>query len=477
MKKIISSIALSLILLTACDFNEFQDDPNRTIEAPPGLILTNLIVNTFNNLDNSAQEASRMMTWVDGQSSSQYYNWQRSGFGAYGNIRQTAKMIEEAERLSLPNYIALAKFFQAFHYYQLTMAFGDIPFSDALGGFDDEYQPTYDDQESVFSGILALLDEANDELSNGEPDLIGDVMFNGNITMWKKAINTFRLRVLMTLSNQDGSSSIDISGQFNDIVGDPATYPIMESNDDNLALQHFDIAGSRYPFFDNQNFKVAFPLEITLVNLLKDRNDPRLFQIATMNSNGTDPMDFDSYGGIDGSAPFEEFQAQFLSGEASFPALRYSDDPTAEASVTMGYSELQFILAEAVVLGWIAGDAQVFYNNGITASMQFYGIDDADITTYLGGSNVIYSGANAIEMINTQKYLTYFLSSGWEPFYNQRRTGFPTFSTTDFNDGQVPVRWMYPQSELNLNTTNVESAIQSQFGGEDTINGQMWLLQ
>jgi hypothetical protein len=466
-----------MVVLSACDFDKFQDDPNRTTEAPPGLILTNLIVNTFNNLDNGAQEAARMMTWVDGQSSSQYYNWQRAGFGGYGNIRQTVKMVEEAERLALPNYIALAKFFQAYHYYQLTMSFGDIPLSDALGGFEANYQPEYDSQEAVFASILLLLEQANEGLSSAEPELIGDVMFAGSVIQWKKAINSFRLRVLMTLSNQAGSSSIDIRGQFGNIVGDPSTYPIMESNEDNLALQHYDIAGSRYPYFDNQNMKVAFPLERTFVELLKERNDPRLFQIAGMNAAGTDPNDFNSYGGIDGSAAFEDFQAEFLSGVGSFPALRYSEDPTTESSVTMGYAEVQFILAEAVALNWMAGDAQFFYNAGITANMEFYGIDAGANAAYLLEPNVVYNAGSGIEMINTQKYFTYFLSSGWEPFYNQRRTGFPEFSTTDFNGGQIPVRWMYPQSELNLNTNNVDAAIQSQFAGDDNINGQMWLVK
>lgn len=477
MKKITIAIFTITFLFSACDYDKYQVDPNRTSEAPPGLFLTNLIVNSFNNLDENAAQASRMMTWVDGQSSSQYYTWQRAGFGGYSNILQTEQMIKEAERLSLPNYIALAKFFQAYHYYQLTMAFGEVPFSDALKGSEENYVPVYDSQEEIFTGVLDLLDEANLELSNSEPELVGDVLFAGDLSKWKKVINSFRLRVLMTLSAQDGSSTIDISAQFATMIADPASYPLIQSNDDNLALQHYDVAGNRYPFFDNQNMKVAYPLETTFVELLKDRSDPRLFQIAEMNSLGSDPSDFASYGGLDGSASFEDFQAEFLSGVGSFPSLRYSEDPTTEPTVIMGFAEVQFILAEAIELGWIAGNAENYYNEGISANMEFYGISAGDISTYLAGSNVAYNAADGIEMINTQKYLTYFLSSGWEAFYNQRRTGFPVFSATDFNEGLVPSRWMYPQSELNLNTANVNTAIERQFSGDDNINAQMWLLK
>lgn len=37
----------------------------------------------------------------------------------------------------------------------------------------------------------------------------------------------------------------------------------------------------------------------------------------------------------------------------------------------MSFAELQFILAEAVVRGWISGDASEFYKKGIRASLEF----------------------------------------------------------------------------------------------------------
>ena len=71
------------------------------------------------------------------------------------------------------------------------------------------------------------------------------------------------------------------------------------------------------------------------------------------------------------------------------------------------------------------------------------------------------------------------MQGGWEPFYNQRRTGIPAFSADGgtLNEGSVPVRWMYPESEADLNQSNLENALQRQFGGQDEINGVMWLLQ
>ena len=74
--------------------------------------------------------------------------------------------------------------------------------SEAVDGFNGNYQPTYDTQEEIFIQILQDLEEANAELDNTQPTMQGDVLFFGDILKWRKAINSFRLRVLMSLSGR-----------------------------------------------------------------------------------------------------------------------------------------------------------------------------------------------------------------------------------------------------------------------------------
>ncbi len=111
--------------------------------------------------------------------------------------------------------------------------------------------------------------------------------------------------------------------------------------------------------------------------------------------------------------------------------------------------------------------------------MEFYGISQAKILSYLAHPQVAYDPARGIEQINIQKYLSLFMHSGWESFYNQRRTGYPEFRIGDGtqNNGLVPLRWMYPQSELDYNQAKVSEAINRQFGGNDNVNQVMWVLQ
>jgi hypothetical protein len=45
------------------------------------------------------------------------------------------------------------------------------------------------------------------------------------------------------------------------------------------------------------------------------------------------------------------------------------------------------------------------------------------------------------------------------------------------NSQRIPLRWQYPATERSYNTANNTAAISSQYGGNDDINAQMWLLK
>jgi hypothetical protein len=145
----------------------------------------------------------------------------------------------------------------------------------------------------------------------------------------------------------------------------------------------------------------------------------------------------------------------------------------------MGYAEQEFLIAEAISRNWVTGNAKTHYENGIRASMNFYGISNGDVTTYLAHPLVVFNPANALSQIAVQKYIALFMNGGWEAFMEQRRTGIPTLSVGPgtFNNGLVPKRWLYPQAEYDYNLVNLNDALHRQFGGTDNVNNVMWLLQ
>ncbi len=67
-------------------------------------------------------------------------------------------------------------------------------------------------------------------------------------------------------------------------------------------------------------------------------------------------------------------------------------------------------------------------------------------------------------------------------YFEYRRTGYPALSINPAtslnvnNPAAVPVRYLYPASELTFNAEHLTEALNRQFGGYDEINKRMWIL-
>jgi hypothetical protein len=484
MKNLLPLLLLLLLLQTGCKkFSEFQTDPNKSTVATPDLLLNSIEQTAFQSSDVAVAFASRQLVYTDAVSLQQYYGWTRGSYNAYNNLRQVIKMEESATNQNKPEYLPIAKFFKAWYFLQLTQMFGDIPYANALKGAENINTPTYDRQEDIYLSILEDLKLANSLISNTSANVSGDIVYNGNIQQWKKAINSLSLRVLMSLSVKEGNTKLEVKKRFAEIATGASTYPIMTSNTDNAQLKFYDLLNNRYPYFNSNDMQTAYYMEETFVDLLKSLKDVRLFAFADKAPKfSTLPAtDFNAYGGAKGSAPVNENNARSVAGELSKVNPRYYNNPVNEPSIALGFAEVQFILAEGVLRGWISGDAKTYYENGIKASMLFYNIDQTSINAYVAQPAVqLGAGSSGISNIITQKYIASFLNSSWQPFYEQRRTGFPVFDVTGagvLNNKQIPKRWMYPESELRLNQVNVSAAVAAQYPSGDDINGLMWSIK
>ncbi len=485
---------IAIIISTVClcfscgNMGDLNVDPNNPTQTHPRLLLTQLCMSAFRT-GNDGMYAAKKVISADGENAEQYYKWTRGNFDYYNNLRNVQKMAQEAERVEAPVYMALAKFFRAYYFYELTLRFGDIPYSEALKAESESlYSPTYDPQEEVFAGILEELKEADDILESDGSMIDGDIIFHGNGTQWRQLINSFRLKVLLTLSNHTTVGTLNIADQFNAIATDG---PLMNSLADNGQLVYLDQEGNRYPQFNAQ--WSGYYMDDTYIQRMRERQDPRLFIFSSQTNRGKTEGkaldDFSSYEGGDPAAPYSDAIIKVGEGTISTINDRFRTDPIVEPTMLMGYAELQQILAEAAVRGWIAGDANTYYQNGIRASFLFYQthtrdyaryFDETAVESYLQQPLVVLgdnlSTEEKIERIVMQKYLPAFYQGGWSSYFEHLRTGYPDFRRPEGT--QIPPRWMYPQGEYNNNSTNVEAAIVRQFGaGNDNINQTTWWLR
>lgn len=488
---LLASIAFVLFLCSCEDLSVIGENPNNVSETPPHLLLTEIQSNAFQVKGKSPLYTSRMIVSTAGENELQYYKWNRGSFNEYDRLRNVTKMIEEAQRTGKPAYEALGKFFRVYYFYNLTLTFGDIPYSEALKGEEEEiYAPKYDSQKEVFQGILKELNDANTLL--GDDDIIeGDIVYSGDAVKWRKLINSFRLKVLVTLSNKENDSDLNISNRFANIV---ANQPIFNSIADNGQLEFFDRIGSQYGEFNDSDYGSGLYMDSTFIRCLQDREDPRLFIYADQTKNakeqGLATDDFDAYEGGNPIWQYGKNDDKAAAGKISKVDFRYTTDPTNEPHVLLGYAELQLILAEARVRGWInSSNAQTYYEKGIKASFEFYNtyaeeyasyVNAQSADLYLQGALVDFANANTteekIEKIVTQKYLRSFLQGGWTPYFENLRTGYPHFLEPE--SGAPPTRWIYPQSEYQNNNQHVSEAISHQFGeGNDVIRAIPWWLK
>jgi hypothetical protein len=139
----------------------------------------------------------------------------------------------------------------------------------------------------------------------------------------------------------------------------------------------------------------------------------------------------------------------------------------------MKNSEVQFILAEAAERGFISGSAEDYYNNGIRASLDYWGVPSDDIEAYLVQPTVQYNGS--LELLLTQKTIALW-NVDYQGWMDYRRTGIPALENgqDDLNGGRYPVRFLYPSSEQTLNGDNYKAAVEAMGGEGDNINTPGW---
>lgn len=485
-KKIIALFVVISCLFSCQDLDKLNEDPNKVQDADAYLIMTNMLKSTFTMEGIGKEYATQMIVMTDGENAYQFYKWNRGGYGDYKSLLQVNKMIEQANKKGQDEYIGVGHFLRAYLFYNLTITFGDVPYSESLKGEEGIGFPKYNTQEEVLYNVLRELDIASEFIEKGNI-MKGDIIYNGDINKWSKLIDSYKLKVLISMSKKDKVGDLDIVRKFNEIY---AKGNLLQSNADNGQLRYYDQEGSRYPQFNSSSYGSGMYMSSTVIDILKERKDPRLFVFAQMTAKaleeGKEMNDFEGYNGGDSTVPYAENDLLVKAKNISKINSRYYMNATNEPHNLLSYAELQFILAEASVRKWITSDAEMHYNNGIKASFDFYNtyakeyskfFSEEAINKYLTGEAVKFVAGNEqneLEQVLTQKYLISFHQGRWTAYWDFVRTGFPKLKP---QGNTPPTRWMYPTTEYNRNQENLTEAIGRQFGGNDNVRGITWWLK
>ena len=518
MKRIIKYMLILPVLATLTNgckkFEDINTNPNETTQVNSAMLATGMILSVTRG-DISATKGfmqpfllGKYLTWGEGQEGFQYNRLGRTDFDRITLLRNIPSMENYATSDALKkSYQGLGHFIRAWQFFMATMQVGDIPYAEAVKGEENVLQPKYDTQKAVFMGILNELDQANQLFATGA-NFEGDPIYGGNADKWRRLTNSFELHVLINLYKKTADADLKVIDRFKDIV---ANRPLMRDYRDNFALAYNNTAGQNYPWSDvpagsgNSFVKSNYTmLTNTLLAPLKATDDRRLFYYAKPSpvkiTAGVSQSDYNAYPGVEPSDAFSALQTRRVGKDYADLNNRYVQLVNAEPVSVFSCWDMQFALAEATVRGWITGTAaQVYYADGITNSMNAVAINTPDLADYhhnmkmdaayilafpaKPGVALAGSSEEQIKQIITQKYLANFLQGGkYQSWFENRRTGYPVFTlntTTNLNTPSTnfPLRWLYPSNELSYNSDNLDAAVQSQYGGNDNTNQQMWLLK
>jgi hypothetical protein len=410
------------------------------------------------------------------------------------------------------NLVSAATVMKVLSLHYITDIYGDIPYSQALQGFDGKslgiLSPAYDKQQAVYTGLLSELESALAKFDGSKSTPQADLIYGGNVPKWKKFGYSLMLRMAMRLTKVDAAMAKTWAEKA--FAGG-----VFTSSDDDAFIKSENSTGH-----GSEN-----PRVITLTNdieyirwgkpfidYLKNTNDPRLPVISevvdtlaavdisvTPTTSNTNPSD---QVGLPSGYVTTESSAFFIGKHPNYPgavgpgksvasilgkysrprrALYYDlDGPV----FILSYGEVALMLAEAKFRGWNVGatTAQRYYQLGIEAAMKSLAKFNAstgavpNATTY--SATQILTPGKELELINTQYWLATGSLLNWtEAWNNWRRSGFPVLTKVSFTGqfaSDIPRRQMYPTTEASANAANYAAGLSGVSTGSDSWTGRVW---
>jgi hypothetical protein len=479
----ILSIFFITAVITGCtkNFAKYNLNPDGITTVDPGALLSDALVKTSDqdmqpraNYCHSFMQYGYSSFWSgtnyiesDGIGSRYWNNFYRP---VLNNLEYVIPVLKT--RNDLASTYAAARIWRVYVYQKLTDFYGDIPYSQAGKALTQNIiTPVYDHQQQIYADFVTELRASVALLSSNSSQTVqGDQFYNGNASQWKKLGASLLLRVGMRLIKVDPTQAAAL-------VKEAVADGLMQSNADMPVLNHSVILPNGYNFLLNDGDNHFF-LHKTLVTEMKGAGDPRLQVYGAVYDKSitdhgtiqsTDTTQYIGYS-FNGADPASNTRVNYdVFGTEVTPFFEFP------------YAEVEFLQAEAILRGYISGDASIHYQAGVTASMQSLSklptaptITNAQIAAYLL-KNPMLNPANptpegSIEKINTEFWVSGFVFDGDEVWANWRRTGYPKLVPNPGSISQtIPRKIPYPQSEFSLNGTNVNAAL-AQYGGINTFN-------
>ena len=467
-------ISVSLITLSSCteDFKDINTNPNGPTNVQPELLFRQVLYGYGNDMGREGFAGGALLSQHFAMTDFNLFD--RHALGSpqeggdpwpilYNALRDNETVLDISRtNPAAAVYEGPALVMKAYLAMHLTDIFGDVPYFDAFnarrGGVTT---PRYDEQEAIYTaegGILDNLTRAVAAMNSytGAIRLQGDIVYNGDLGGWTRMANSLRVKALMRIADrQDPGAALQqlvTEGQLLADNAQNATFNFAASPPNS-----FPIAEVRDGIFN------VFSMSLLAQQVLTELDDPR---IATFYL----PVGGDDFVGLRngpvGGSPVPQNIAR--------PGRIWREETNRLQFNFMTAWELDFLLAEAALRGFIDGDASDYYEAGVRKAFAYWDTDLPD--DYLASTPIDFDdndSENALRQIITQKWIA-SIGNVYEGWTEWRRTGYPALLEVQasLNDGAIPTRMPYPNEEQALNFENYSSAAAEVDG--NSVNARVW---
>ena len=471
---------MTTAFIASCDkdFEEINQNPNNPTSVPSELLLGQTVRNVSNTLYSTFNGGDMGECWSQHWGKVQYNDEARytpregSINGVWSTLytgvaEDSDKMYQLAIEEGNDASAGAALVMKAYAFLWLTDLYGAVPFTEALLGYEGNFTPTYDAQGVVYAGCYALLDEAMAKLAtgNGQLDVASDLLYQADTSKWMKFAASLKFRALMRNSK---NATPDDEAEMQRLVNSGMLFTSV-NEEAKLAYESEDPNAN--PIYESINFgsrtefRIGEQMILHLDGSLGLGSDSRLEIYAEVNESGAYVGKPAGYTNL----PNAIYNINTISGIGE----KYLDAQL--PGYLLGYTELQFLLAEAALKGYITGGdaaSATYYETAVLSSFSENGAAGGD--SYLLGP-ATFNPANGLQQIATQKWIALF-GQGFESWTEYRRTGYPVLTpAVDGVINEVPSRLTYPTLEQSLNGANYSAQTATMTGGDKLTTGIDWM--
>ena len=487
MKKInIILFALGLIILgSSCsdDFGDINTPSDATTSVEPKFLFNPLVQAVFDNYQRNVNLYPDLY--------SQYWANTVSGFGSpryeyvdgwignqwkehYTKDLRRANSIQDlyGEDPAYVDAVAIKEIWMCYWWSRMTDTYGDIPYFNTNLA---EAVP-YNSQQDIYTDLFARLDAAINAITGNvdqyKYDDGYDLIYDGDVMQWQKFGNSLRLRLAMRISNVDPTKA---QAEAQAAVSGPGG--LLASNDDVVRVPMWSQGWYDYLHqmaWNWNNIRMSKTFSDCMYDQSTAGEDPRAPKWFAYQVEGEpvtkEVAGFDRYNGIENgynlvpSNSDENFATINLEGGYIDFVGNGAED--AMYCPVMFYSEVLFLQSEAAMRGYISGDANALYVEGVQASMDYVGVDATAASDYIAGLPTLSGATEAsLKQLITQKWVANFPNGveGWADF---RRTDYPDVTlpkdgvsgSSTVASGTWVKRVRYPDNEHLQNQANMPSS-------------------